>query len=100
VASIADAASTIHFMRTTGPEAEWHPTVRLVSYLFGPVAGPVLGKSAQVVTLVAVTVFLRRQAVFIFLPAIILYGWAAWYNIWGHDLYYPPILLILEYLTP
>jgi len=98
-ASVADAASTIHFMRFAGPDAEWHPTVRLVSFLFGPILGPILGKAAQVIVLIVVTVFLRRHATFIFIPAIILYGWAAWYNLWGYQFYYPPILRILEYLA-
>ncbi len=98
-ASLADMASTIYFMRHTGPHAELHPTVRFVSLLFGPILGPVLGKAVQFLVLVAITVFLRRWALFIFLPVIILYGWAAWYNVWGHELYYPRILDLLRYLV-
>ena len=52
-----------------------------------------------VYVLILVTVFLRRWAVFIFLPIIILYGWAAWYNVWGHELYYPRLLELLRYLA-
>jgi predicted membrane protein len=99
VASLADMASTIYFMRTTGPGAEEHPVVRAVSDVTGPVLGPILGKAVQFLVLVLVTVFLRRWAVFIFLPIIILYGWAAWYNVWGHDLYYPRLLELLRYLA-
>jgi hypothetical protein len=99
LASLADMASTIHFMIRTGPAGEWHPTVRMVSYLFGPILGPILGKAIQVIAVVTLTVYLRRWAIFIFVPVIILYAWAAWYNIWGHHLYYPPFLRFLEYLA-
>ena len=97
LASLADAASTIHFMMQRGAGAELHPTVRSVSYLFGPVLGPIFGKAAQVVVVVVLTVYFRRRAIFI--PVIILYAWAAWYNVWGHHLYYPNLLRILDYFA-
>ncbi len=99
LASLADMASTIHFMLSRGPAAEGHPAVRMVSVAFGPVLGPILGKSIQFLTLLGVTVFLRRRATFIFIPVIILYTWAAWYNIWGHALYYPPLVRWLDLLA-
>ncbi|MEN6428033.1 MAG: hypothetical protein ABFE13_21990 [Phycisphaerales bacterium] len=99
LASLADAASTIHFMIQRGAGAELHPTVRSVSYLFGPVLGPILGKAVQVVVVVVLTVYFRRRAIFIFIPVIILYAWAAWYNVWGHHLYYPNLLWILDRLA-
>jgi len=99
LASLADTASTIHFMVQAGPEAESHPSVRLLSYILGPILGPVLGKAVQVAVIIILTVFLRRRAIFIFVPVIILYTWAAWYNIWGHELYYPRLLQWLEYLA-
>ncbi len=99
LASLADTASTVYFMRHTGPQAELHPTVRWVSELTGPVLGPILGKGIQFAVLIALTVFLRRRAIFIFIPIIILYTWAAWYNIWGYELYYPRLLHLLEFLA-
>ena len=99
LASLADMASTIHFMLYAGPQAEFHPTVRFVSLLFGPVLGPMLGKTIQVIVIITLTVFLRRWAIFIFIPVIILYTWAAWYNVWGYHLYYPRLLHILEHLA-
>jgi hypothetical protein len=99
LASLADMASTIHFMLSAGPDAELHPTVRFVSQFVGPWLGPVLGKAIQVTVVITLTVFLRRWAVFIFIPVIILYSWAAWYNIWGYQLYYPCLLHILEHLA-
>jgi hypothetical protein len=99
LASLADMASTIHFMVYAGPEIEMHPTVRFASQFFGPWLGPVLGKAIQVIVIVTLTVFLRRWAIFIFIPIIILYTWAAWYNVWGYQMYYPRLLHILEYLA-
>jgi hypothetical protein len=99
LASLADMASTIHFMQHTGPQAEYHPTVRFAAQFLGPVLGPVFGKAVQVIVIITLTVFLRRWAIFIFIPVIILYTWAAWYNVWGYHLYYPRLLHILEYLA-
>jgi hypothetical protein len=99
LASAADAASTVYFMVQRGAGAELHPAVRSVSYLFGPVLGPILGKAVQVVVVVVLTVYFRRRAIFIFVPVIILYAWAAWYNVWGHRLYYPNLLWILDCLA-
>jgi len=99
LASLADMASTIHFMIYAGPKAEFHPTVRFAAELAGPVLGPVLGKAIQFTVIIVLTVFLRRYATFIFIPVIILYFWAAWYNVWGYQLYYPRLLHILEHLA-
>jgi hypothetical protein len=98
LASLADMATTIHFMLVHGPQAEGHPVVRMISQAFGPIFGPVLGKTIQFVVAIVVTVFLRRWTAYILIPLIILYGWAAWYNLWGHEIYYPRLLQILEHL--
>ena len=99
LACLADMASTIHFMVYAGPEAELHPTVRFISQYVGPWLGPVLGKAIQLIVVITLTVFLRRWAIFIFIPVIILYFWAAWYNVWGYQLYYPRLLHLLEHLA-
>jgi hypothetical protein len=66
VAALADAASTIYFMLIDGPGAETHPAVRLVASLLGPVLGPLVGKAIQFFVVIAVTVYLRRHALYIF----------------------------------
>jgi hypothetical protein len=99
LASLADMASTIRFMVYAGPQAELHPTVRFVSEFLGPWLGPVVGKAIQVIVIITLTVFLRRWAIFIFIPVIILYAWAAWHNVWGYQTYYPPLLHFLERLA-
>ena len=98
LASLADTASTVYVMLIHGPAAEGHPVVRVVSLVFGPILGPILGKATQFLVAITVTVFLRRWAIYIFVPLIILYGWAAWYNLWGYEVYYPRLLQILERL--
>jgi len=98
LAALADMATTIHFMRAAGPQAEGHPAIRLVSMALGPVLGPVLGKLCQLAVVILLTVYLRRHALYIFVAVIILYAWAAWYNLWGCDLYCPRLLDWLEHL--
>jgi hypothetical protein len=91
----ADTFSTIHFMLVEGPEAEGHPAIRLLAAVFGPVFGPAIGKICQLAVIVSLTIYLRRWAVYIFITVIILYTWAAWYNIWGQNVYFPRILKFL-----
>jgi tetrahydromethanopterin S-methyltransferase subunit D len=83
LAALADGASTVYFMLRAGAGAEGHPAVRLVSAVFGPIAGPIVGKLCQFIVVVVLTVYLRRWAAYIFAAVIVLYAWAAWYNIWG-----------------
>jgi hypothetical protein len=92
MASVLDGISTMYFMAAEGADSEVHPVVRLVSQFFGPVAGPVLGKACQLLAVLLVTVYFRRQAKYIFLAVVLLYAWAAWYNVWGRDLYVPRLL--------
>ena len=98
LAALADAASTVYFMLQTGPEAEGHPAIRLLSWLLGPLFGPIFGKLCQLTAIIVLTVYLRRQAIHIFVAVILLYLWAAWYNIWGYNLYHPRLLEWLERL--
>jgi hypothetical protein len=99
IAAVADAASTIYFMLRAGPHAEGHPAIRLVSTVFGPILGPIISKLFQLTVVVALTVYLRRLAIYIFIAVIVLYSWAAWYNVWGCDLYYPRLLDWLDRLS-
>ena len=99
LAAMADMLSTVYFMIVMGPDVERHPTVRLFSTLLGPVAGPIIGKLWQFAALLAVTVYLRRWARYIFVTVIFLYTWAAWYNIWGYHVYYPVLLHWIDRLT-
>ena len=98
LAAIADMVSTCRFMLVEGAETEAHPCVRLVFMVLGPIAGPLVGKICQLAALLAMTVYFRRYAIYLFIPVIILYSWAAWYNTWGRQLYYPRLLWLLEYI--
>jgi hypothetical protein len=77
LAALADAVSTVYFMCRTGPDAEGHPAIRLVSTIFSPILGPVFSKLIQLIIIVALTVYLRWWAIYIFVAVIILYAWAA-----------------------
>jgi len=98
LAALADAASTVYFMLRAGSDAEGHPAIRVVAAVMGPVLGPIIGKLCQFIVVVALTVYLRRWAACIFVAVIVLYTWAAWYNVWGCDLYYPRLLEWLDHL--
>ena len=99
LAAVADAFSTAYFMSRTGPDAEGHPLIRLISVVLGPIFGPIISKSCQFSVIVVLTVYLRRWATYIFVAVIILYIWAAWYNVWGCDLYYPRLLYLIDRLS-
>ena len=99
ITGIADTISTIYFMTEMGAENEVHPAIRFVSIVAGPLIGPIIGKLCQYSAILAITLFFRKQAVFVFIPVIILYAWAAWFNIWGSQIYYPRLLQIIEYLS-
>jgi len=92
VAALLDRLSTIHFMKLDGPDQEMHPAVRIVSNVFGTVAGPVIGKVCQLAAIMLVTIYLRPQAKYIFLVVVVLYCWAAWFNVWGRYIYVPRVL--------
>lgn len=99
LAAMADMCSTIYFMRIEGVDMERHPTIRFLSFFLGPVFGPIVGKLWQLGAVFTVTVYLRRWAFYIFVTVIILYTWAAWYNIWGRFIYVPWIIDLLDRLS-
>lgn len=91
VALLADAVSTMHFMRYEGVEAEMHPIVNLVSRWVGPVLGPLIGALSKAAAGVIAAVYFRRIAGFIFVLSSLISVWAAWFNLWGYRIYEPNI---------
>lgn len=90
IALICDGASTIYVMLNEGPENELHPVIKFVSVkMFGPVFGPLSGIISKAIAGLAVAIYLKRFAPYIFVAVIIVSFWAAWYNIWGWKLYVP-----------
>ncbi len=99
IALTADTFSTVHFMSYLGVNAEFHPAVRYISVLFGPVAGPFLGGLLKCMGCFVVTIYFRKYANLIFISAALIYLWAAWYNIWGivgAQIGIPPKILALK----
>jgi hypothetical protein len=92
ISLFSDAASTIYFMLQRGPEPEIHPMVRMAAMVAGPVAGPLLGALAKIVGGVLVAIYCRKFAAYIFILTAIISFWAAWYNVWGVELYCPIFL--------
>ena len=95
LAGVGDLLTTIHFMHIDGVQEELHPAVRIASMILGPIAGPLLGKSAQLVAIFIVTLYVRRLAGYFFFAATMMYGWATWDNLWGRDLYAPLLFELL-----
>jgi len=83
VAAFLDFLTTMRFMIADGVQEELHPVINLVSIFAGPVLGPLIGKFCQLLALALLTITFRPYARIIFVPVIILYLFAAWYNMWG-----------------
>jgi hypothetical protein len=96
VASIADCLSTIWFMSHDSGLIEVHPVVRKISCVLGPIIGPILGKAVQFTLLIILSIYLRPWAKFLLPTLSIIYLYAAWYNLWGHQLYTPLFLHLLN----
>ncbi len=88
-----DAASTMYFMlRDGGHQNEVHPAIWLSSAVLGPIWGPLLGWLGKAAAGIAVAVFWRGIALYLFVAGSILSFWAAWYNVWGANIYEPRLL--------
>ena len=92
---LADTISTISFMQTRGPEAEAHPVIRQLSWQYGIVYGPLIAGFLKIIIGTVVSIYCRRFARYILLALAIVSFWAAWYNLWGWQVYRPMIFDIL-----
>ena len=95
-----DFASTSQFMTDGGIDDELHPVIRLVSHLFGPVTGPLIGKLGQLAAVLFLALVFRRAARVIFIPVTLIYLYAAWFNTFGVYLYTPLFLRLLSRWLP
>ena len=99
VAAAADFWSTYSAMLSEGVDTELHPAIRLASHVLGPFLGPLVGKLIQYAALIAATILWRPYARIIFVPVIVLYLYAAWFNLWGNELYTPLFVKLLIRFT-
>lgn len=91
ISLLCDALSTIHFMLREGhPDSEIHLVIRMTARIFGPIIGPLVGFLGKAACGLLVCIYLRRWALYIFTPVIVLSFWAAWYNVWGWQTGYIP----------
>lgn len=96
VAGFADMVTTVRFMVIDGIEDELHPFIRMVSFMAGPVMGPVIGKACQFAAIGLVTVYWRSMARYVFFTATMMYAWAAWYNMFGREMYSPMLFELIQ----
>jgi len=97
IALLCDAITTTWFMLHYGPDTEVHPAVKVVSQMAGPVLGPWLDALAKFAAAVVVAIYIRRWARVILLFGTVLSLWAAWYNVWGVNLYTPVLLRLIPW---
>jgi hypothetical protein len=69
--------------------------IRVAATIAGPVLGPLLGAFAKTIAGVMVSIYCRRFAVYILVLTAIISFWAAWYNVWGVEMYRP---IFMKYL--
>ncbi len=60
ITAALDVASTMWFMQVVGPQIEINPIIRLLAYSLGIVSGPLIGKSAQLFAVWALTLIAPR----------------------------------------
>ncbi len=94
---LCDALSTVSFMRKLGLEAELHPGVQFMSELLGSVAGPLVIMVLKAIAGIAVAIYLRKYAAHIFVAGSVISFWAAWYNLWGYEIYVPNLLKLFNF---
>ncbi len=96
LAQVCDGASTIYFLLTDPSAEELHPAIAWAVRWFGPIAGPLLGIVGKVLAGLSVAWYLQRLGrlgpICLFLAGSLLSFWAAWYNVWGVDIYTPRLL--------
>ena len=95
IAAGFDFVSTYRFMTLGDVSDELHPIIRFVSHTFGPFIGPLIGKLGQLAAILLLALTSRKFARIIFIPVTFIYFYAAWFNIWGVELYTPVFLRIL-----
>ena len=93
IAFLCDGLSTVYFMlQENRVDDELHPVIRLISYILGPIVCPLFSAIAKAAVGLLVAIYCRRFALYILLAASLISLWAAWYNVWGKDLYIPRLL--------
>jgi len=90
IALLSDALSTCHFMLYGDIDSEIHLGIWLAAKIFSPILGPLISFVGKAVAGIFICIYLRRWAIYIFIPIIILSFWAAWYNLWGWKTDYVP----------
>lgn len=99
IALLCDAASTSYFISMDGWEEELHPLFQLLARFCGPVIGPLLGAILKAITGYTIAVYWRRYATVLFVAPTLISLWAAWYNVWGINLYVPNFLMLYHQIA-
>jgi hypothetical protein len=78
--ALMDAVSTTYFMLETGPGLEMNWVVRMLSFGYGPIIGPLLGKIYQIFAVWVISVMVPRLTRFICFMVIVFNVYAFFFN--------------------
>ncbi len=78
--ALMDAVSTTYFMLLTDPALEMNWVVRMLSFGYGPVMGPLLGKLYQIFAVWVISVVVPRLTRFICLMVVAFNVYAFYFN--------------------
>ncbi len=78
--ALMDAVSTMYFMLQTGPGSEMNWVVRNLSFGYGPIVGPLLGKLYQIFAVWVISVMVPRLIRFICVMVIAFNMYAFFVN--------------------
>ncbi|MCF7972794.1 MAG: hypothetical protein K9N55_03155 [Phycisphaerae bacterium] len=78
--ALMDAVSTMYFMLQTGPGPEMNWVVRMLSFGYGPIVGPLLGKLYQIFAVWVISVIVPRLTRFVCLMVITFNVYAFFVN--------------------
>lgn len=97
LAVLADSLSTSYFLLTDEyyEKEEAHVAIDLAVRYVGPIGGPILALVGKLAGGVLVGLYLGRWTPYVLTTAAFLSFWAAWYNVWGCQADYYPLLLKL-----
>ena len=87
-AAALDCISTMHFMLYERDHmSELHPVFFWAAAWFGPVCGPIAGKSAQIAFGLIATVYVRPYALLLLWATTVLYSYAFLHNLYVTDVF-------------
>ena len=100
IAATLDFITTCRFMSEGSVSDEFHPIIRFVSVICGPIWGPLFGKLCQIIATLFLAITFKPIARIVLVLVAVIYLYAAWFNTWGVNLYTPLFVRLFYPLNP